>query len=67
MNLLLIFNLIQDNYQTIITNHKITIRQITYLNEFLLLYKKIISEIKGIIKINNIKREINKFLIYLRN
>ena len=61
LNLLLIFNLIQDNYHTIITNHKITIRQITYLNEFLLLYKKILSEIKGIIKVNNIKREINKF------
>ena len=67
LNILLIYNLIQENFQSIIASHKISIKQITYLNEFLLLYKKILSEIKEIISLNNIKRYINKFFELSKN
>ena len=73
LNQLLLFNIIQENNQATILNHKISINQILYVNEFLNLYKQILSKIKEIISTNNIKLNFNKFfelskkLTYLNN
>ena len=62
LNQFLLYNLIQENNQSLISTHMISIKQILYINEFLLLYKKILSQIKDIISNNNnIKKHINKF------
>ena len=61
LNQFLLFNLIQENNHSLILSHTITIKQILYINEFLLLYQKIISLIKDIISNNNIKKYINQF------
>jgi len=73
LNQLLLFNLIQENNQAVILNHKISINQILYVNEFLNSYKQILSKIKEIISTNNIKPDFDKFfelskkLNYLNN
>ena len=73
LNLLLIFNLIQENNQLIIGRHNLSIRQITYVNDFLNLYKIILKQIKEIISKTNIKKYFDKFfslsksLNYLHN
>ena len=73
LNQLLLFNVIQENNQAIILNHTISINQILYVNEFLNLYKQILSKIKEIISTNNIKLHFDKFfelskkLTYLNN
>lgn len=61
LNLLLIFNLIQENNHALILNHRISIKQIIYINEFFILYKNILSIIKEIISKNRIKRYIKEF------
>ena len=63
LNQFLLYNLIQENNYSLISTHMISIKQILYINEFLLLYKKILSQIKDIISINNIKQYINKFFV----
>ena len=61
LNMLLLFNLIHENNQIIITNDKISINQIIHINEFLILYKEILTQIKEIISKNTIKRYIDRF------
>ena len=61
LNQLLLFNLIQENNKALIINHKLSIKQITSINEFFILYKQIISKIQEIISKSNFKRYINKF------
>ena len=62
----LLFNFIQENNHSLISKHMISIKQILCINEFLLLYKKILSQIKDIMSKNNLKKHINKFFIYLK-
>ena len=59
--MLLLFNLIQENNQNIISVDKITINQIIHINEFLIVYKEILSQIKDIISKTAMKRYIDKF------
>ena len=61
LNMLLLFNLIKDNNQLLVSSDKISINQIIYINEFLILYKEILMQIKEIISKNTIKRYINNF------
>ena len=61
LNMILLFNLIQENNQILITSDKISINQIIHINEFLILYKEILTQIKEIISKNTIKRYIDKF------
>ena len=61
LNQQLLFNLFQDNNKILIANHKISIKQITSINEFFILYKKILLIIKQIISKANFKSYINKF------
>jgi len=61
LNLLLIFNLIQENNHALILNHRISIKQIIYINEFFILFKNVLTQIKEIISKNRIKRFINEF------
>ena len=61
LNMLLFFNLIQEYNQMLISNDRISINQIIHINEFLILYKEILTQIKEIISKNTIKRCINKF------
>ena len=61
LNLLLIFNFIQDNNNSLILNHNISISQITNIDEFLNLVKSILIQIKEIISKNKIKNYIEKF------
>ena len=61
LNQLLLFNLIQENNKALIINHKLSIKQITSINEFFILYKKIISKIQDILSKSNFKSYINKF------
>ena len=61
LNLLLIFNFIQENNHSLILTHKISIRQISYIDEFFFITKKIIIQIKEILSKNNIKKYIDKF------
>ena len=63
LNMLLLFNLIQENNQMLISNDKISITQILHINEFLILYKEILIQIKEIISKNAIKRYIDKFFV----
>ena len=63
LNLLLIYNLIQEKNQAVISSHKISIRQITYINEYFILVKSIINQIKDIISRNNIKKYIEKLFV----
>ena len=73
LNQLQIFNLIQENNKSNLLNHKISINQILSANEFLNLYKQILSKIKEIISTNKIKMHFDKFfelskkLTYLNN
>jgi hypothetical protein len=61
LNMILLYNLIQENNQLLISNDKISINQIVHINEFLILYKEILTKIKEIISKNTIKRCIDKF------
>ena len=61
LNMVLLFNLIEENNTNLISRDKIAINQIIHINEFLILYKEIISQIKEIISKNSIKRYIEKF------
>ena len=61
LNMLLLFNLIHENNQALISNDKLSINQIIHINEFLILYKEILTQIKEIISKNTIKRYIDKF------
>ena len=61
LNMVLLFNLIEENNTNLISRDKIAINQIMHINEFLILYKEIISQIKEIISKNSIKRYIEKF------
>ena len=61
LNQLLLFNLIIENNQSLITSHTISIKQILYINKFFILYKKILSQIKEIISKNNFKKYYSKF------
>ena len=61
LNMLLLFNLIRENNNLLIINDRFAINQIIHINEFLILYKKILTEIKEIISINVIKRYMDKF------
>ena len=61
LNMILLFDLILENNQNLISNDKIIINQIININEFLILYKEILSQIKEIISKNMIKRYIDKF------
>ena len=61
LNMLLLFNLIQENNHNIISVDKITINQIIHINEFLIVYKEILSQIKDIISKSAMKRYIDKF------
>ena len=61
LNMLLLFNLIHENNQVLISNDKLSINQIIHINEFLILYKEILTQIKEIISKNTIKRYIDKF------
>ena len=63
LNMLLLFNLINENNQTLITNDKIAINQIIHINQFLILYKQILCQIKEIISKSVIKRFVDKFFI----
>ena len=61
LNLLVIFNFIQENNNSFLLSHKISIRQISYIDEFFLIAKNILIQIKEIISKNNIKKYIEKF------
>ena len=61
LNMILLYNLIHENNQLLISNDKISINQIVHINEFLILYKEILTKIKEIISKNTIKRCIDKF------
>ena len=61
LNLLLIFNFILENNHLLIYSHKISIKQISYIDEFFNIVKKILVEIKEIISKSNIKKNIEKF------
>ena len=61
LNQLLLFELIQENNKALIVNHKISIKQIVYANEFLILYKNILTKIREIITKTNFKKYFNKF------
>ena len=61
LNQLLLYNLIQENNKALITTHKISIKQITAINEFFILYKKILLTIKEIISKIHMKKYIHKF------
>ena len=67
LNQLLLFNLIIENNQSLITSHSISIKQILYINKFFILYKKILSQIKEIISKNNFKKYYNKFFLLSKN
>ena len=58
-NILLIFNLIKENNNSVVIGHIISIRQITYLDEFFFLYKNVLLQIKEIILKNDLKKSIN--------
>ena len=59
--MLLLFNLIHENNQILISDDKISVNQIILINEFLILYKEILKQIKKIISKNTIKRYIDRF------
>ena len=61
LNQLLLYNFLQENNKSLITIHKISIKQILAVNEFFKLYKKVILIIKEILSKKNLKRYINKF------
>ena len=61
LNMILLFNLIQENNQNLISVDKITINQIIHINEFLVVYKEILTQIKDIISKTVLKRYIDKF------
>ena len=61
LNMILLFNLINENNQLHSSNDKISINQIIYINEFFILYKEILNQIKEIISKSNLKRNIDKF------
>ena len=61
LNMLLLFNLIQENNHILITNDKIAINQILHINEFLKIYKEILSQINEIISKNVMKRYMDSF------
>ena len=61
LNQLLLFNLIQENNKILISNHKLSINQITTINDFFVLYKRILLIIKKIISKINLKTYIHKF------
>ena len=61
LNQLLLFNLIQENNKILILNHKLSIKQITTINDFFVLYKRILLIIKKIISKINLKTYIHKF------
>ena len=63
LNMLLLFNLIQENNQSLISTDKIAINQILHINEFLIIYKDILAIIKEIISKNIIKRYLDKFFV----
>ena len=63
LNMILLFNLIEENNQYLLSNDKIAINQIININEFLILFKEIIYKIKEIISKKSIKRYIDKFFI----
>ena len=67
LNQLLLFNLIIENNQSLITSHGISIKQILYINKFFILYKKILSQIKEIISKNNFKKYYDKFFLLSKN
>ena len=60
-NLLLIFNFIQDNNSSLLNSHKISIKQISHIDEFFKIVKNILSQIKDIISKSNLKKYIEKF------
>ena len=61
LNQQLLFNLFQDNNKLLVANDKMSIKQITSINEFFILYKKILLIIKEIICKSNFKGYVNKF------
>ena len=61
LNQLLLFNLIQENNKILISNHKLSIKQITAINDFFVLYKRILLIIKKIISKINLKTYIHNF------
>ena len=61
LNMLLLFDLIRENNNILIINDRLAINQIIHINEFLILYKKILLEIKEIISKNVMKRYMDKF------
>ena len=61
LNQLLLFNIIQENNKILISNHIMSIKQITSINEFFTLYKKILLIINEIISKTNFKSYIHKF------
>ena len=67
LNQLILFNLIQENNKALIVNHKISIKQIIHINEFFILYKKILTKIKEILSKSNLKRYVNKFFELSKN
>jgi len=67
LNMILLFDLIKENNQLVISNDKISINQIIYINEFFILYKEILKQIKEIISKNTIKRYIDKFFSLSKN
>ena len=61
LNMILLFNLINESNHLLSSNDKISINQIIYINKFLILYKEILNQIKEIISKNKLKRHIDKF------
>ena len=61
LNMILLFNLIEENNHLLLSNDKISIKQIININEFLILCKEIIFQIKEIISKKALKRYIDKF------
>ena len=61
LNQLLLYNFFQGNNKSLITSHKISIKQIIAINEFFILYKKILLIIREILSKRNLKKYINKF------
>ena len=61
LNMVLLFDLILEYNHNIIMKDKILINQIIYINEFLNLYKQILSKIKEIISKNLIKTKFKLF------
>ena len=61
LNIRMLYLFIQNSNQLTIQNNEISIKQLLLINQFMISFKKIIMQIKGILNKTNLKKYLDKF------